>query len=351
MANAVKIGATRGHRFIDQLKPGEQVDGEIFLVKQKDLRTTTNGSLYIHAVLMDRTGQLLARVWNATQSMYDLIPEGGFINVRGRTESYKGNLQFIMDALRRAEPGSFDIGDFLPRTERDIDEMWSQVRSILETIKNPHLLALIGEFVNDETTSANFRKAPAAVQYHHAYIGGLLEHTLNVLQLACRIFGTTDDSDSQYPEVSRDLVLAGVFLHDIAKTAELNYETSFSYTNTGQLVGHISLIATWIDRKVADVEQKTKKPFPEDVQNILTHVVLSHHGTREFGSPVLPACPEAFAIHYLDNIDAKIQMTLRAMRESKDESSDWTDYVRSIETRVFKKDVFGVRSGESAGAP
>lgn len=345
MPSVTKPAPSKGHRFIEQLQPGEQISGDVFLIKQKDLRTTTNGSLYIHAVLTDRTGQLLARIWNATQQQYDSIPEGGFLKVRGRTESYKGNLQFIVDGIRPAEEGSFDLGDFIPTTSRDIDEMWGGVLAILRTIKNPHVLALIKAFVEDEDMVVKFKRAPAAVQYHHAYIGGLLEHTLNVLELATRIFGRPDDTESLYPEVSRDLVLAGIFLHDIGKTAELNYETSFSYSSAGQLVGHITQAAILIDRKIADVEQKTGQVFPDDIQHVLTHIVLAHHGTYEFGSPRLPACPEAFAVHYLDNIDAKLQMSLQGIRDSKDEDSDWTEYMRALETRVFKKDVMGIRSG------
>lgn len=343
MPSATKAAPKGGHRFIEQLQPGEQISGDIYLIKQKDLRTTTNGGLYIHAVLTDRTGQLLARIWNATQQQYDSIPEGGFLTVRGRTESYKGNLQFIVDGLRPAEVGSFDLADFIPSTERDIEEMWAEVLGILRTIKNKHLLALIKEFVEDQDIVVKFKRAPAAVQYHHAYIGGLLEHTLNVMNLATRIFGRKDDSESMYPEVSRDLVLAGVFLHDIGKTAELNYDTSFSYSSAGQLVGHITQAAIWIDRKIAEVEQKTGKVFPDDIQNVLTHIVLAHHGTYEFGSPRIPACAEAFAVHHLDNIDAKMQMSLQGIRDSKDEESDWTEYLRAIGTRVFKKDVMGIR--------
>jgi 3'-5' exoribonuclease len=190
---------------------------------------------------------------------------------------------------------------------------------------------------------AGYKKAPAAVQNHHAFIGGLLEHTLSVLELATRIFGINDDADSHYPQVSRDLVLAGIFLHDIGKTAELTADTNFAYTNAGQLVGHITQAAIWIDRKCADVEQSTGKPFPEEVQNMLTHIVLSHHGHYEFGSPRLPACPEAFVVHYLDNIDAKVSMCLTAMGEAKSADSDWSEWVKPLETRVFRKDVMGVR--------
>jgi len=332
------------HRFINQLQPGEQLSDEVFLVFQKDLRTTANGSLYIHLVLADRTGQVLGRIWNATQQQYEMIPDGGFMRMRGRVESYKGNPQFIVDGMRPAEPEDYDIGDYLPRTAFDIEEMWNDVLAILRTIRNPDLVALIKQFVKDETIVAGFKKAPAAVRNHHAYIGGLLEHTLSILNLATRILGKTDDSDSQYPEVSRDVTLVCIFLHDIGKTAELSYATKFAYTNSGQLLGHLTQAAIWIDQKVAEVEEETGRRFPEDLQNVLMHIVISHHGAFEYGSPKLPACPEAFLVHYLDNIDAKLHMCLRAIGDDKNADSDWTEYVRALDTRVFRKDTAGGRT-------
>lgn len=342
MAAASNSPKASAHKFIDQLQPGQQLADEIFLISQKDLRTTTNGSLYIHLVLVDRTGQMLGRVWSATQQQYELIPAGGFLRVRGRIESYKGNLQFILDGMRQVESGEFDIADYLKRTEFDIDEMWQQVLAILRTVKNRDLLALVKQFVEDEEIAAAFKKAPAAVQNHHAYVGGLLEHTLNVLELATRILGEADDTKSRYPDVSRDLTLVGVFLHDIGKAAELSFETNFAYTTGGQLVGHITQAAIWIDQKAAAVEQETGKRFPEDLQHVLTHIVLSHHGSYEFGSPKLPACPEAILVHYLDNIDAKLHMAFSAMGDPKNADSDWTHFVRALETRVFRKDATDV---------
>lgn len=331
------------HRFIDQLKPGEILEDQVFMVARKDLRTTSNGSLYIHLVFMDRTGQVLARIWQATQQQYDGIREGGFLRCRGRAESYKGNLQIIVDGMRAVDSGEIDLGDFLPRTARDIGVMWQRIVQILRTIRNPSLLHLIKAFVEDESIADAFRKAPAAVQNHHAYVGGLLEHTCSVLELAVRIFGESDDSNSLYPKVSRDLVLAGVFLHDIGKTVELSFDTHFSYTTEGQLVGHIAQAALWIDQKVRAVENETSKSFPADLRNVLLHIVLSHHGSYEFGSPRLPACPEAIVVHYLDNIDAKVNMALDGIANDKDAESDWTQYIRALETRIFKKDIMGCR--------
>ena len=341
MTTTTSPGPPAARRFIAELKAGELIADQVFLIAKKDLRTTTNGSLYIHLVLADRTGQLLGRLWSATQQQYDTIPEGGFLRVRGRTESYKGALQFIVDGMRPVEKGAFDVADFIPCTDKDVGEMWERVLAILRTVKHPMLIALIKEFVTDQAIVAGYKKAPAAIANHHAFIGGLLEHTLSVLELATRVLGKTDDSDSHYPEVSRDLVLTGIFLHDIGKTAELTYDTNFTYTTSGQLLGHITQAALWIDRKAGEVEAKTGQPFPEDIQNVLTHIILSHHGQYEFGSPKLPSCLEAILVHYLDNIDARLNMALTAIKDPKDAEGDWTGYVRALETRVYKKDVMG----------
>ncbi|MCG8408213.1 MAG: HD domain-containing protein [Phycisphaerales bacterium] len=347
MTTAQKRSAAYSHRFIDQLQPGETLEDAVFMISQKDLRTTTSGSLYIHMVFADRSGQLLARVWQATQAQFDQIADGGFLRIRGRVESYKGTLQVIVDAMQAVAPNQIDVGDYLPRTRHDIEDMWQRVLSVLRTIKSPELLKLIKAFVQDETIVTGFKKAPAAIQNHHAYIGGLLEHTCSLLELATRIFGKQDDSDSHYPEVSRDLVLAGIFLHDIGKTAELTYDTNFAYSTEGQLVGHITQAAIWIDRKIREVERESEEPFPPDLRNLLIHIVLSHHGQYEFGSPKLPACLEAFVVHYLDNIDAKLNIGFAAIDGAKDGESDWTSYIRSLETRFFKKDVMGCRSAPS----
>lgn len=328
-------------RFIDQLQPGEQVPDQVFLIAKKDLRTTTNGGLYIHLVLADRTGQLLGRVWSATQAQYDTIPEGGFLRIRGRTESYKGALQFIVDGMKPAQKNEVEVGDFIPSTAYDVDKMWARMLEILRTVKHPSLLALIKQFVKDEGIVSGYKKAPAAVANHHAFVGGLLEHTLSLMEMATRILGATDDKNSHYPQVSRDLVLTGLFLHDIGKTVELTYDTNFTYTSPGQLVGHIVQATIWIDRKAAEVEDETGKPFPADLQNVLTHIVLSHHGQYEYGSPKLPACPEAILIHYLDNIDAKLNMAFSAIRDARNAESDWTEWVKPLETRIYKKDVLG----------
>jgi 3'-5' exoribonuclease len=328
--------AARPRRFVSQLQPGETVEDQVFLIDAKDLRTTNNGSLYIHAVLRDKTGQMLARVWQATQPMFDQMPEGGFMRFKGRVENYKGSLQFIIDAMRPCEPSALDLADFMPQTEEDIDVMFEQVKHALRSIRNPHVLQLVKHFVCDEPLMERFRKAPAATQMHHAFIGGLLEHTRNLLELALLVI-------PRYPDVSLDLVLAGLFLHDLGKTSELTYDTSFQYSNRGQLVGHIVQCTIWIEDKIRAVEAETGQPFPADIRDALQHLILSHHGQYEFGSPKLPAMPEAVAIHYLDNLDAKLQMYSSRIKADPDPASDWTEYVRGLDTKIYKRDVMGIR--------
>jgi 3'-5' exoribonuclease len=328
----------QAHRYIRDLRAGETLTDQTFLISSKDLRTTNNGSLYIHVVLQDKTGQLLGRIWNATEAMYEQLIEGGFMRFRGRVESYKGSPQFIIDGLRPTDPKGVNVGDFLPCTTEDVDAMFKRVTEILRGIKNRDVLNLVAAFIKDEALMERFRRAPAAIQMHHAFIGGLLEHTRNVLEIALLVI-------PRYPEVSLDLVLAGVFLHDLAKTVELEYDTSFSYTNSGQLIGHIVQSALWIEDKARLVSEEQGKAFPAEIKEALQHIVLAHHGQYDFGSPKLPMTPEAVAVHYLENLDAKLNMYLSKIHATPDADGDWTEYVRGIDTKIFRKDVMGIRKG------
>ncbi len=340
--SAVTTGAD--DKLIADFQPGENFEDRVFMVSQKDLRTTSNGSMYIHMVFADQSGQVVARIWQANQQMYNVIPEGGFISMRGRVESYKGNLQVIGEAIRPLKKDDVDLSRFLPHTRFNVETMWNRMLEILRTVENPHVLKVVKAFVTDEKIIAGFKKAPAAITNHHAYIGGLLEHTVGLLELANRIFGDGKSVNSLFPDVSRDLILAGLLMHDIGKITELDYDTSFSYSTSGQLIGHITQAAIWLDRKIAAIEAESGEPFPEDIRNVLTHIIVAHHGSYEFGSPKLPSCPEAIAVHYIDNLDAKLNMALANIRDSRDDDSDWTQYVRPLEARIFKKDVMGIRS-------
>ncbi len=325
------MNATKPPRIpIDELQPGARVEDQVYRIQQKDLRTTTSGSLYIHAVLADGSGQMLGRMWNASQEIYDSIPEGGLLMVRGRVENYKGNRQFILDGVKTVEPGMFDPADFLPRTRHDADAMWAEVKGILRSIENRDLLALIGKYINDPEFARDFRRAPAAITFHHAYLGGLVEHTRNLLRLAHVVCPL-------YPQISRDLVIAGVFLHDAGKTRELTYDANFEYTPGGQLLGHIVQGVLMLRDRIAELELETGQPFPADIELALQHIIVSHHGKFEFGSPRLPAIAEAIVVHYLDNLDAKVNMVFDAIEQDNDPNSAWTPYVKALETKVYKR--------------
>jgi 3'-5' exoribonuclease len=321
--------------YIKSLSAGQFVDGEVYLLAQKDLRSTTQKSLYIHAVLADRTGQILARIWQASQELYDLLPQDGFVRVRGRTESYKGALQFIVEGIDPVPIEQVDLEEFLAKTEQDIDQMYKRLLDVLRGIKDQHLLYLVKQFVSDEPLMKRFKSAPAAIQMHHACIGGLLEHTLNVLELVLLIV-------PRYSQINPDLMLAGAFLHDIGKTRELTWDSVFKYTEEGQLVGHLLIGSMLVEEKAKAVAAELGRPFPLRLLQVIQHMILSHHGDYAFGSPKLPMTTEAISLHYLDNLDAKLDMARRQIAESDstDPDADWTGYIKGLDRKLFKADVF-----------
>ena len=319
-------------RYINQLKAGETLD-QVFLVREKDLRTAKTGSQYVSCTLCDKTGSIPARIWQASEAIFNSIPTEGFLHVKGRCEDYRGSLQLIIDACRPYPAEKVDIADFMPVTELDVEQMWAELLEIVRAVKDKHLRMLIKKFVEDRELVAGYKKAPAAMQMHHPFVGGLLEHTLNVARAAKALLPL-------YPKLNADLVLAGVFLHDIGKIAELSAGVAINYTDRGLLIGHITIGALWVQEKAAAVAEETSEPFPQQTLDLLEHIILSHHGFHEFGSPKLPAIPEAFFIHYLDNLDAKMFMTASAIANDPDAEASFTSYLKQIETRVYK------RSGE-----
>lgn len=315
--------------YIKELRPGMTLD-QVFLVRDKDLRTTKSGSLFVLCTLVDRTGQLPARMWQATESIYNSITPDGFLHVKGRCEDYKGSLQFIIDACRPFPAEKVDIADFLAVTELDIEEMWSQLLEILRAVKDKHIRLLIKKFVEDRKFVADFKRSPAAMQMHHPFIGGLLEHTLNVARDAAELLPL-------YPKLNADLALAGAFFHDMGKAAELSAGTGIQYTELGALVGHITIGAMWLQQKAELVAAETGEPFPARTLELLQHIVLSHHGVHEYGSPKLPAIPEAYFVHYLDNLDAKMYITTNAIANDPNPDTSFTPFIRTLETRIYKK--------------
>jgi len=315
------------HKFINEIGPGQTID-DIYMVKEPILRSTARGDLYIAMYLSDKTGQLNGRMWQATEQTYTMLPKPGFVHIQGRSELYKDNLQLVINHISVIEPGQVNIDDFLPQSDKDVDKLFSEITDILGGIKNEQVKALMREFVTDKELMAKFCKAPAAAKLHHAYLGGLVEHTHNVMKVAHAILPF-------YPEVQGDLVLSGLFLHDMGKIDELSYDMAFGYTNTGQLVGHISQIMLMLHKKAEALAAKGTKT-DQAVLDALDHIILTHHGQYEFGSPKLPASPEAFMVNYIDDMDAKIFQVTKAIDEELSDS-DWTAFKGPLQTRVYRK--------------
>jgi 3'-5' exoribonuclease len=315
------------HKFINQIEPGQAID-DIYIVKEPILRSTTRGDLYIAMFLSDRSGQLNGRMWQATETTYMSLPKPGFVHIQGRSELYQNNLQIVINNIAVVDPGNVIIDDFLPRTKNDTKQMFEEVKKTVERIENPQLKALVEEFLADSELMEKFCNAPAAMKLHHDYIGGLLEHTHNMLRVAVAILPL-------YPDVQPDLVLAGIVLHDIGKTEELSYDMAFSYTDSGQLIGHISKSLIMINQK-ADSLRSRDIQINQAILDALGHIILSHHGSYEFGSPKLPATAEAFMVYYIDDLDAKINQ-VQSTIDNEVGDSNWTAWQNSLQTRLYRK--------------
>lgn len=310
-----------------------------FVAGSKQSRSKKDGARYLAMTLCDRSGTVEARVWDAAVAG-DFEP-GDVVKVKGQVCRYNEKLQVNIDKLRRAAPNEYDLGDFVPRTERDIDQMWAELQGWVAGFSDPHLRALAEAFLSDPEISAALRQAPAAKALHHAWIGGLLEHVLSLM-------GICDLAARHYPGVNRDLVLTGVLLHDIGKLRELRWGTSFDYTLEGQLLGHITIGLRMIEQKIAAIPN-----FPPEKRLLVEHLVLSHHGKYEFGSPKLPMTAEAILLHYLDDLDAKMQ-TLRAEFARNEASgrpgAEMTEWVRSMERPLLNTQAY-LNTGAAESEP
>lgn len=315
------------HKFINEIGAGETVNG-IYVVRDPILRSTTRGDLYIAMFLSDRTGQLNGRMWQATETVYKALPKPGFVHVQGRSELYQNNLQIVVNNAATVDPSKVNVEDYLARTSKDCDQMFKEVKEIVGTIRHPQLAAMTKAFLADNELMANFCTAPGGMKMHHNCIGGLLEHTHNMLRVAQAILPL-------YPDLQADLVLAGIFLHDIGKTEELSYDMAFTYTDSGQLIGHISKSLLMIHRK-AEALRASGTPIAPEILDSLGHVILSHHGAYEFGSPKLPATAEAFMVYYIDDLDAKMDQVTSAIDEEMSDSN-WTAWQNALQTRLYRK--------------
>ena len=315
-------------RFVQNLSDQETVN-EIFLVSEKQLRPNRSGNLYLQVRLSDRTGSVGARMWNATEETYRSFENGDYLRVEGTTQVYQGALQMILTKLRKAPSDEVDPADFMQMTDAQLDALLGEVAERLRGLGGEPLRQLAECFLGDEEFMKAFAAAPAGVKHHHAYRGGLLQHVAQMMQTAEIVAG-------HYPQVDADLLTFGVFLHDAGKIQELGYDRELSYTDAGQLLGHVILGVSILEEKIRAAEEMAGEPFPSDLALRLKHMIVSHQGAYEFGSPKLPMTIEAVVLHALDELDARVHAFEALINDDANVDSDWTTYHPHLGRKIFK---------------
>lgn len=303
------------------LHDGDSFEG-FYVVKESSFQTAVNGKNYIRMTISDASASVQANVWDANRELFNLCPSGSVVKILGMAENYKGKSQVRIGRFRPAHESEVDMDQFLPKSSRDPDEMKTQFFTLIDSISDSDYQALAKAFFDDPDVWKRFARSPAARDLHHAFVGGLLEHTLNIASMASAF-----SSDGR---VNRDLLVLGSLLHDVGKIEELEAGVTIDYTDRGKLLGHLFIGAEMVAERAAGLPK-----FPVKKMQLVQHLILSHHGRYEFGSPVLPKIPEAFALHHLDNLDAKVETANKLIAAVTDSEKEWTDYSRALETQLY----------------
>jgi len=309
--------------YIRDIKSGAKI-GDYFLVAEKNLAFSQKGIPYLNLRLRDKTGEVDGKVWDNALEWDKAFKKGDIILIEARAVNYKNGLQVSITSLKIAGEEEINLGDYTPAAKRDVEEMFGELMNIAESLKNPHLRALLQAFFTDEAIVQGLKMAPAAKGFHHVYLGGLLEHTLSVTRLL-------DGVCKHYPGVDRDLALTGGILHDIGKIDEFSYGRVVDYTDAGRLVGHIVMGVEMLDKKVSALGD-----FPPETAMKLRHILLSHHGDLAYGSPKRPKITEALLVHHVDDLDAKVNAFQEFINAAPDEEANWTPFHRLLERYIYK---------------
>jgi len=317
-------------QWIQSLRKGDRVTEATYLVESSNFKQTRNQKYFIQMNLRDKTGSIRAIRWEADETIYNSFSIDDFVLVNGRIEEFQNHRQLIVDSITRLDPRDIMYEDFLPVSDRGKDEMVAELKTVVESIGNEPLKNLLQSFLEDKDILFALSHCPAGKSLHHAYIGGLLEHILSLCELARSVA-------NRYPRLDLDLLLAGCVLHDIGKCEELTFRKNFSYTDEGQLIGHIGIGLLMVKEKAGALPN-----FPQDLLLQLQHIIASHHGLLEYGALKRPMTPEAIAFHYLDNLDSKmatldtIENELLGERQGADRSAGlWSDYKPHLERRIY----------------
>lgn len=308
--------------FVDSLKPGEAVDDD-FVLAEKQVAQKKAGGNYITVVLSDKTGSVKGVIWDNIEKFREEPAQGDFVRVAGSVSEFRGSLQIVVKSIKGRSATDVNPIDFMPATRRDPEAMFAKLKQTSLTMTNESLKSLIQAFWRDEAFVEKFKKAPAAKNMHHAYLGGLLEHTLSLAILADRVA-------EHYSGIDRDLLLTGAILHDIGKIKEFVYDRRIDYSDEGRLVSHIVIGVEMVQEKIGTLEQ-----FPANTAMRIKHMLVSHHGSREYGSPEPPKTLEAVMLNYLDEIDSKIN-GIREFMLNQDTNADWTAFHRPLDRFFYK---------------
>jgi 3'-5' exoribonuclease len=311
--------------YVNELKPNQLVE-TTFLVQSKEIRQKKGGELYLSLFLADRTGELDAKMWDNVADVLNEFERDDFVKVKGIVQVFHNKPQLTIHKVRRMDESEVQFSDYFPSSKRDAGEMWLELRAIVAAVSNPHLKGLLEAVLDDEEIARRYRLAPAAKQIHHAFLGGLIEHVLSVC-------GMAKSAAAHYPNIDYDLLITGAILHDLGKIYELNYERAFSYSNEGQLIGHIS-----IGIRIVGDKLRALPDFPPLVRSLVEHMILSHHGKLEFGSPKVPQFPEALLLHYLDDLDSKMEAMRAQIDNDRQLEGCFTTYNSALERAALKKD-------------
>jgi len=322
--------------FAADLKPGQAVH-TTFLVQSKELKKARTGSTYLEVRLQDSSGAILGRMWEVDREEFDFEPND-LVRVKAQAEEYQGVIQLRVRAIARHRADA-DLRDYLPRGRRDPEAAFAWLLERLRRMPEGPIRQLLLAVMEDEGISSRFKLAPAAVLYHHAYLGGLLEHVCSLVELADRVA-------DHYPELNRDLVVAGIALHDLGKIEELSYQGAFHYSTRGQLVGHIAIAVDLVRDKMKELPG-----FPAELRDRIEHMILAHHGKLEFGSPREPMFPEALVVHYLDDLDSKLESMRAQYAADRGRPGDWTTRNRALGRELLKPGAAAEAAAEAPGKP
>jgi 3'-5' exoribonuclease len=314
--------------FVRDLADGQAVVS-LFLVHEKEIRTSPRtGKSWLHLSVGDRTGTISAKMWDNFEALTATFECDDVVHIRGRVKTYNGEKELTIEQIVPAAERDYEVGDFVPHTRHDVEKLYADLRAAVASVRNPSLQRLLSSVVDDPQIAPKLKRAPAAMTMHHAFIGGLLEHVVSLLGLANALC-------AHYPELDRDLLITGVVLHDVGKTEELRYGRRIDYTTEGRLLGHITIGSALVRKKIEAIPD-----FPKPLAVLVEHLILSHHGSLEFASPVVPQTREALALHFLDDIDSKMAAARATIEAAETSPGVWTDRNPALRRALVRPDQY-----------